>query len=97
MKRLLTVAVLAALTLQAAAQQQKTEVKTFRLAGPYAVAEPFAADSVDVQGKKFDVKSSLSALPLQAEAQGVFSGSVLPSLKDSRSVGVLTFFVNNAD
>ena len=97
MKRLLTVAALAALTLQAAAQQQKTEVKTFRLAGPYAVAEPFAADSVDVQGKKFDVKSSLSALPLQAEAQGVFSGSVLPSLKDSRSVGVLTFYVNNAD
>ena len=97
MKRLLTVAALAALTLQAAAQQHKTEVKTFRLAGPYAVAAPFAADSVDVQGKKFDVKSSLSALPLQAEAQGVFSGSVLPSLKDSRSVGVLTFYVNNAD
>ena len=97
MKRLLTVAALAALTLQAAAQQHKTEVKTFRQAGPYAVAAPFAADSVDVQGKKFDVKSSLSALPLQAEAQGVFSGSVLPSLKDSRSVGVLTFYVNNAD
>ena len=80
-----------------ASAQVKTTVTEFLQAGPYSVAEPFAADSVDVQGKKFDVKSSLSALPLQAEAQGVFSGSVLPSLKDSRSVGVLTFYVNNAD
>ncbi len=80
-----------------ASAQVKTTVTEFLQAGPYAVAAPFAADSVDVQGKKFDVKSSLSALPLQAEAQGVFSGSVLPSLKDAKSVGVLTFYVNNAD
>ena len=80
-----------------ASAQVKTTVTEFLQAGPYAVAAPFAADTVDVQGKKFDVKSSLSALPLQAEAQGVFSGSVLPSLKDAKSVGVLTFYVNNAD
>ena len=80
-----------------ASAQVKTTVTEFLQAGPYAVAAPFAADTVDVQGKKFDVKSSLSALPLQAEAQGVFSGSVLPSLADAKSVGVLTFYVNNAD
>ena len=80
-----------------ASAQVKTTVTEFLQAGPYAVAAPFAADTVDVQGKKFDVKSSLSALPLQAEALGVFSGSVLPSLADAKSVGVLSFYVNNAD
>ena len=77
-----------------ASAQVKTTVTEFLQAGPYAVAAPFAADTVDVQGKKFDVKSSLSALPLQAEALGVFSGSVLPSLADAKSVGVLSFYVN---
>ena len=95
MKRLLTVAALAALTLQAAAQQHKTEVKTFRLAGPYAVAIPAAADTVDVQGKKFDETTLLGAVGLTADATTTYGGAVLPSLKDSRSVGVLSFYVNN--
>ena len=77
--------------------QVKTTVTEFRQAGPFAVAAPFANDTVDVQGKKFDDKSVLSALPIQAEPTAVFNGDVLPSLSDSRSVGVLTFFVNNAD
>ena len=82
--------------LQASAQV-KTTVTEFNQAGPFAVCSPFAADTVDVQGKKYDEKSVLSALPLLAEPTGVFSGSVLPSLTDSKSVGVLTFYVNNAD
>ena len=82
--------------LQASAQV-KTIVTEFNQAGPFAVSSPFAADTVDVQGKKYDEKSVLSALPLLAEPTGVFSGSVLPSLTDSKSVGVLTFYVNNAD
>ena len=82
--------------LQASAQV-KTTVTEFNQAGPFAVSSPFAADTVDVQGKKYDEKSVLSALPLLAEPTGVFSGSVLPSLTDSKSVGVLTFYVNNAD
>ena len=77
--------------------QQKTTVTTFRQAGPFAVTTPFALDTVDVQGKKFDDKSVLSALPVQAEPTATFTGSVLPSLTDSKSVGVLTFYVNNAD
>ena len=38
----------------------------------------------------------LTALPLQAEAQSLFRGGLLPSLADSKSVGVLTFYVNNS-
>jgi dipeptidyl aminopeptidase/acylaminoacyl peptidase len=49
-----------------------------------------------VQGKKFDPKSMLSALPLQTASQTVFHGGLLPSLTDSKSVGVLSFYVNNS-
>ena len=79
--------------------QTTTEVTEFRLAGPYAVTTPFAADTVDVQGKKFDVNSMLSAVPLKSEGQAwkVDGGARLPSLTDSKSVGVLTFYLNNTD
>ena len=77
--------------------QVKTEVKEFRQAGPFAVTTPFATDTVNVQGQKFDEKSVLSALPVQAEPTTVFRGGVLPSLPDSKSVGVLSFYLNNAD
>ena len=96
MKKILFLASLSVFALAVAAQA-KTEVKEFLLAGPYAVTMPFAADTVDVQGKKFDVSSMLSAVPLQTEAGGVFRGGLLPSLSDSKSVGVLTFYLNNRD
>ena len=96
MKRLLSMTALAALTLQASAQV-KTEVTEFNQAGPFAVTAPFAADTVDVQGKKFDANSMLAALPLQAEPTEVFHGGRLPSLPGSKSVGVLTFYLNNTD
>ena len=44
--------------------QQKTEIRQFNLSGPYAVAAPFAVDTVDVQGKKFDDKSLMKAIAL---------------------------------
>ena len=93
--KLFSAVVLSALTLTASAQQ-KTEVTTFRLAGPFAVAAPAVADTVDVQGKKFDETTLLGAVGLTADATTTFSGAVLPSLKDSRSVGVLSFYVNNS-
>ena len=61
MKHIITM-LLTALALQASAQV-KTEIGKFNLAGPYAVAAPFATDTVDVKGKKFDNNSLLSALP----------------------------------
>ena len=80
-----------------ASAQQKTEVRAFNLAGPYAVASPVGFDSVDVQGKKFDDKSLMGAMALTAQSTSRFEGQVIPSLPDSRSVGMLTFYVNNRD
>ena len=80
-----------------AGAQVKTTVTKFNMAGPFAVQAPVGMDSVDVNGKKFDEKSLLGGLALSAEPTTVFSGKVLPSLKDSKSVGILSFFVNNKD
>jgi len=112
MRRIITATLLlAGLSAQA---QQKVEVREFNIAGPYAVGQPFQADSVDVNGKKYDPLSLLAALPWQSEPTGRFAiggasgeslppstdgaktAGLLPSLKDSKSVGVLTFYVNNA-
>ena len=80
-----------------AGAQVKTAVTEFNMVGPFAVQAPVGLDSVDVNGKKFDEKSLLGGLALSAEPTTVFSGKVLPSLKDSKSVGVLSFYVNNSD
>ena len=80
-----------------AAAQEETEVTEFNLAGPFAVSQPFAADTVSVDGKQFEETSLLDALPLDAVPATTRQAGVLPSLADSRSVGVLSFFVNNSD
>ena len=80
-----------------ASAQHKTEVKEFLQAGPFPVSKPFAIDTVDVQGKKFDDNALLSGISLLAPATKTFTGDILPSLSDSRSVGMLTFYVNNSD
>ena len=94
MKRLLVSCLLVAGCLTVSAQT-KTTITRFNLSGPHAVMMPAAADTVDVQGKKFDDKSFLKAVSLSAPVTRIFEGAVLPSLGDSRSVGVLTFYVNN--
>ena len=80
-----------------ASAQVKTEVKEFNLAGPFAVNAPLSVDTVNVKGEKFDEKSLLQSLALTAQPTTTFSGQVLPSLKDSKSVGLLTFYLNNSD
>ena len=80
-----------------AAAQVKTEIKSFNQAGPFAVSKPFAVDTVDVQGKKFDDNALLGGISLLTPATQTFTGAVLPSLDDSRSIGLLTFYVNNSD
>ena len=77
--------------------QVKTTVSEFLQAGPFAVSKPFAIDTVDVQGKKFDDNALLGGISLLAPATTTFSGGLLPSLPDSRSVGMLTFYLNNSD
>ena len=81
------------------AQQQTTTttVNEFRLAGPYAVMAPFAADTVDVNGNKFDEQSLMSGITLsETAATKVWKSGRLPSLDAQKSVGVLTFYVNNS-
>ncbi len=96
MKRLLFVNWLLVAGLVAFAQT-RTDIRQMNHAGPYAVSAPFGVDSVDVQGKKFDPKSLLDAISLSAPAAQKFEGAVLPSLQDSRSVGLFTFYINNKD
>ena len=80
----------------AANAQTKTEIRQFNLSGPYPVSAPGAMDTVDVKGKKFDPKSLLGAISLASPATKTFDGAVIPSLESSRSVGILTFYVNNS-
>ena len=79
------------------AAQEKTEINEFNLAGPFAVTQPFAIDTVKVDGTKFDEKSLLEALPHDAAATTTWQAGLLPSLSESKSVGVLSFFLNNSD
>jgi dipeptidyl aminopeptidase/acylaminoacyl peptidase len=95
MKRILLVAMMTGVL--SAGAQVKTNVSEFNLAGPFAVTAPVGLDTVDVNGKKFDEKSLMEGLALTAEPTTVFSGQVLPSLKGSKSVGVLSFYLNNQD
>ena len=79
----------------AAFAQQQTDVREFCLAGPFAVSQPFAADTVDVKGQRFDDRSLLDGLNLETPATKTYTAGRLPSLSDSRSVGLLTFYLNN--
>ena len=95
MKKLLLSSLLVAGCLAANAQT-KTAITRFNLSGPHAVRMPVGTDTVDVQGKKFDNQSFLKAIAPSAPVTQEFSGAVLPALSDSRSVGVLSFYLNNA-
>jgi dipeptidyl aminopeptidase/acylaminoacyl peptidase len=77
--------------------QHKTEIKEFNLAGPYRVTAPLSTDTVNVAGKKYDPASQLEAVSLTAEPSTTFSGQVLPGVEGERSVGVLSFYINNRD
>ena len=79
------------------AQQATTTIREFRLAGPYAVTTPFVADTVDMNGKKFDEQSLMSGIGLsETAATKVWQAGLLPSLKEQKSVGVLSFYINNS-
>ena len=85
------------LTTNVSAQDSTLVVKDFNLAGPFAVSAPLSVDTVNVKGEKFDEKSLLEGLALTTKPTTTFSGQVLPSLKDSKSVGLLSFYLNNSD
>jgi len=95
MKNIMVPALLAA-SLTATAQV-KTEIRAFNQSGPYAVSAPLSFDTVDVKGQKFDEGSLMSNISLTSPVTGRFEGLVLPSLDDTKSVGLLSFYVNNRD
>ena len=88
---------LALLMATTATAQEKTEITEFNLAGPFAVSQPFAVDTVKVDGTKFDETSLMEALPHDAAATTTWQAGLLPSLSGSKSVGVLSFYLNNSD
>ena len=67
--------------------QTRTDIGQFNLSGPYPVSTPVSLDTVDVQGKKFDETAFWKGMSLDAPVTEVFSGKILPSVADSRSVG----------
>ncbi|MBR6121204.1 MAG: S9 family peptidase [Prevotella sp.] len=77
--------------------QQRTEIAEFNLSGPFAVYAPASIDTVDVNGRKFDETSLLKSASLPVGTTTVLKGGVLPVQTDSKTVGVLSFYVNNAD
>ena len=87
------------LTMFSAQAQVKTEISMFNLAGPYAVTAPLALDTVDAQGKKFDEATMMGAIAVDhgMVATPVTHLTRIPSLADSKSVGLLTLYVNNSD
>ena len=80
-----------------ASAQEKQTVQEFNLAGPYAVGVPFASDTVNVQGKKFEEAALLDGIKADAAATATWKPGLLPSLKEQKSVGVLSFYLNNSD
>lgn len=53
--------VAAALMVSISASAETIEVKTLKYAGPYAVAQPWMADSVNIKGEAFDLKQLLDS------------------------------------
>ena len=51
----------AALMASISASAEAIEVKTLKYAGPYAVAQPWMADSVNIKGEAFDLKQLLDS------------------------------------
>ncbi|MBP5338862.1 MAG: S9 family peptidase [Prevotella sp.] len=79
-----------------ASAQVKTEIHEFNHAGPFAVGQPFEADTVNVGGKKFDVEAMLNAINADVTSTNRFAGDIIPSLEAQKSVGVLSFYLNNS-
>ena len=78
------------------AQETTTVVKSFRLAGPYAITVPYQTGDVDAKGRAFNDMTLLKSFKAtESVKEEVWSGDVLPSLSDSKSVGQLTFGINN--
>ena len=98
MKKLFLIFVIIHCVLFTISAQTKTSVTEFNLAGPYPVAAPLAFDTVNVKGEKFDDKLFLNTMPSFIGCnKSIQWEKCFPSLEDSKSVGLLSFYINNVD
>ena len=79
------------------AMGETVDVKTLEYTGPYPVQMPLMFDSVDVNSRKFDVKSLLDTHVSQATLRNpeIFSGDVAPGSDDGYALHLLGFTVEN--
>ena len=85
--------VAAALMASISASAETIEVKTLKYAGPYAVAQPWMADSVNIKGEAFDLKQLLdSPLSFTLLNKGKEVTAALPTSR-MRSIWLLSAFL----
>jgi dipeptidyl aminopeptidase/acylaminoacyl peptidase len=97
-KKQLLSAILLLLAVTGLAQTTKISINTFLLTGPYAIAEPYKSDTVDVNAKAYDNKSQFDGLSLSSSSMGkIWTGKVLPSLLNCSSIGMLTFYLQGEE
>ena len=87
----------AALMASISASAETIEVKTLKYAGPYAVAQPWMADSVNIKGEAFDLKQLLDSplsLTLLNKGKEVSAAQLLAD-KQQDALHLASFCVSN--
>lgn len=88
--------VAAALMASISASAETIEVKTLKYAGPYAVAQPWMADSVNIKGEAFDLKQLLDSplsFTLLNKGKEVTAAQLLADKQDA--IHLASFCVSN--
>lgn len=86
----------AALMASISASAETIEVKTLKYAGPYAVAQPWMADSVNIKGEAFDLKQLLDSplsFTLLNKGKEVTAAQLLADKQDA--LHLVSFCVSN--
>lgn len=86
----------AALMASISASAETIEVKTLKYAGPYAVAQPWMADSVNIKGEAFDLKQLLDSplsFTLLNKGKEVSAAQLLADKQDA--LHLVSFCVSN--
>ena len=86
----------AALMASISASAETIEVKTLKYAGPYAVAQPWMADSVNIKGEAFDLKQLLDSplsFTLLSKGKEVSAAQLLADKQDA--LHLASFCVSN--
>ena len=87
----------AALMASISASAETIEVKTLKYAGPYAVAQPWMADSVNIKGEAFDLKQLLDSplsFTLLNKGKEVSAAQLLAD-KQQDALHLVSFCVSN--